>query len=69
MKRAIKHYMIAVEGGHSGSLERVKQLYVDDKVTKDVYAKALRAYQEYVKETRSPQRDEAAASSNNYKYY
>jgi len=38
-------------------------------LTKDDYAKALRAHQSYLDEVRSDQRDEAAAHSDEYKYY
>ena len=37
--------------------------------TKDDYTQALRAYQAYVVEIKSPQRDEAAAFNDAYKYY
>ena len=47
MDRAIKHYMIAVQSGHSNSLKRIKILYLDGHATKDDYTKALRLYQEY----------------------
>jgi len=69
MKRAIKHLLIAVEYGQNKALKNIQMFYSQGKVTKDEYAKALRAYQEYVKEIRSPQRDEAAAYGVLYKYY
>jgi len=59
--RAIKHYMIAVGGGHYGSLESIKRLYMRREATKDDYSKALISYQEYLNEIKSDQRDEAAA--------
>ena len=37
--------------------------------TKDDYTKALRAYQAYLVEIKSTQRDKAAAASANYRYY
>lgn len=67
MDRALKHYMIAVKGGITAaggcnvSLEKIRWLYMNKYATKDDYAKALRAYQEYLEEIRSEQRDEAAA--------
>jgi len=67
--RALKHLMIAVGGGFNLSLERIKELYTDGTVTKEDYTKALQAYQEYLSEIKSPQRDEAAAFSDNYRYY
>ena len=66
---ALKHWMIAVRSGHSNSLKRIKELYTNDDATKDDYAKALRAYQAYLVEIKSPQRDEAAAADDGYKYY
>ena len=70
MDRALKHFMIAAGGGHTASLEAVKQMYKDREATKDDYAKALRAYQENLVEIKSPQRDEAAAFIHeDYKYY
>ena len=69
MKRAIKHLLIAVGHGQNKALKNIQMFYSQGKVTKDEYAKALRAYQEYVKEIRSPQRDEAAAYGELYKYY
>ena len=36
--------------------------------TKDDYAKALRAYQAYLAEIKSDQRDKAAAASADYRY-
>ena len=37
--------------------------------TKEDYAKALQAYQAYLDEIKSGQRDEAAVFSDEYKYY
>ena len=69
MDNVIKHFMIAAGIGYSGSLENIKQMFMDGKVTKDDYAKALRSYQSYLVEIKSPQRDEAAAFDDGYKYY
>ena len=69
MDRALKHFMIAVGFGHTGCLENIKQMYVDGDATKDDYTKALRAYQAYLVEIKSPQRDEAAAFNDEFKYY
>ena len=68
MKRAIKHYMIAVGYGQNKALKNIQILYSQGKATKDDYAKALRAYQKYLDEVKSPQRDEAAAFDDEYKY-
>ena len=67
--RALKHHMIATKDGYLESLERIKTLYSNGDATKDDYAKALRARQAYLDEIRSDQRDEAAAVSDEYKYY
>jgi len=68
-ERALKHFMIAVGGGYTGSLERIKKLYTNGNVTKDDYTKALESYQEYLGEIKSVQRDEAAAFTERYRYY
>ena len=68
--RAIKHYMIAVGCGDNLSLNKIKQLYSKGNATKDDYAKALQAYQAYLSEIKSYDRDKAAAfDENEYKYY
>ena len=67
--RALKHYMIAVEFGNNGSLKNIKQMYSNGYATRDDYAKALQAYQAYLSEIKSDQRDKAAAFSDKYKYY
>ena len=69
MDRAAKHFMIAVRGGESESLELIKQMYSDGHATKDDYTKALQAYQIYLAEIKSSQRDEAAAACEDYRYY
>ena len=67
--RALKHFMIAVSFGDNDSLENIKQLFMDGDATKDDYTKALQVYQENLVEIKSPQRDEAAAFDEDYKYY
>ena len=67
--RAIKHYMIAVESGHNDSLNQIKQMYKDGYATKDDYAKALQAYQSYLDEIKSDERDKAAAVMDEFQYY
>ena len=67
--RALKHLMIAVEGGYAKSMEIVKELYSNGLATKDVYTKALQLYQVYLGEIKSPQRDKAAADSEECRYY
>ena len=67
--RAVKHHMISAGYGDNDSLEFIKQMFMDGHATKDDYAKALRVYQANLVEIKSPQRDQAAAFSDNYKYY
>ena len=69
MNRALKHYMIVAEGGEPSSLKKIQKLYTNGHATKDDYAKALRAYQAYLAEIKSTQRDAAAAARANYRYY
>ena len=68
MDRALKHYMIAAGCGDTTALENIKQMYKDGEATKDDYAKALRVYQAYLVEIKSPQRDEAATFNEGFKY-
>ena len=67
--RALKHYMIAVRGGHSIALGVIKQMYTKGDATKDDYTKALQSYQAYLGEIKSPQRDKAAAADDQFRYY
>ena len=67
--RAVKHYMIAVGDGDNDSLKIIQQMYSIGKVTKEDYTKALQAYQSYLVEIKSSQRDEAAAYDDHYLYY
>ena len=68
MDRAIKHYMIAIKGGYHDSLKDIKKLFMLGYATKDEYTKALQAYQKYLGEIKTSQRDEAAAFDVRYKY-
>ena len=67
--RAIKHFVIAVEGGDHESLKTIQQMYSNGYATKADYANALRAYQAYLSEIKSDDRDKAAAFDDEYKYY
>jgi len=69
MDRALKHWMMAVKDGCSESLKYIKMLYSNGQATKNDYAKALRSFQTYLDAIKSDQRDEAAAYSEEYKYY
>ena len=68
MNRALKHYMIAAGGGLDNSLKEIQELYTNGHAAKDDYATSLRAYQAYLVEIKSPQRDKAAAAYAN-RYY
>ena len=67
--RAIKHYMIAAGGGLDNSLKTIQKLYSNGHATKEDYSQALGAYQAYLSEIKSTQRDKAAAARANYRYY
>ena len=69
MNRALKHYMIAAEGGDDDSLKEIQTLYTNGHATKDDYAKALRVYQAYLVEIKSTQRDAAAAAREDCPYF
>ena len=68
-ERALKHFMIAVRSGHDDSLEKIQQLYSIGSATKEEYTKALQFYQAYLGEIKSPQRDKAAATYEECRYY
>ena len=67
--RALKHYMIAAGGGSNQSLKTIQQMYSKGYATRDDYAKALQAYQAYLEEIKSDQRDKAAAFDDVFEYY
>ena len=70
MKRTLRHYMIAAGGGEKESLGAIQEMFKTGVATKEDYTKALRAYQAYLGEIKSSQRNEAAAAySEEYKYY
>jgi len=68
-ERALKHYMIAVRGGYTGSLDTIREMYTNGHAAKADYTKALQLYQKYLGEIKSTQRDEAAAADEKYRYY
>ena len=68
-KRALRHFMIAVSSGNTESLNMIKEMYSNGFATKEDYTKALQSYQAYLLEIKCAQRDEAAAFSDNFKYY
>ena len=57
INRAVKHYNIAANLGHDGSLNALKQCYKEGLVSKDDFAAALRAHHAAVKATKSPERE------------
>ena len=67
--RALKHFMIAVEGGNNYSLETIRKMVRNGHATKDDYSKALITYQEYLNEIKSDQRDKVATADGHCKYY
>ena len=69
INRALKHYMIAAESGEPNSLKQIQKLFSNGHATKDDYAKALRAYQAYLGEIKSTQRDKAASACADCRYY
>ena len=69
MERALKHYMISARDGHADALKQTKKLYSNGDASKEDYMKALRAYQAYLGEIKSVQRDKAAAAREDYRYY
>jgi len=66
--RALKHFMIAIRGGHSKSLKLIQRMYLEGHATKEDYTEALQSYQVYLSEIKSKQRDEAAAAYDHYRY-
>ena len=67
--KALRHYMIAVRGGHTRSVKKIQRFYMDGHATKDHYANALQAHQAYLNEIKSNQRDKAAAFCDDFRYY
>jgi len=67
--RALKHYMIAIGDGRQEALAEIKKLYSNGDATKEDYTQALQAYQRYLDEIKSDQRDKAAADSEGCHYY
>ena len=68
-ERALKHFIIAVKDGDSDSLKKVGLFFKNGYATKEDYEKSLLLYQRYQKGIKSEQRDAAAASKDDYKYY
>ena len=69
LERSMKHYMIAVRGGCTRSLDKMGGLYKNERITKEDYTEALRAYQTYLSSIKSEHRDIAAAYDDCNRYY
>mmetsp|Transcript_7812 Transcript_7812/g.15946 ORF Transcript_7812/g.15946 Transcript_7812/m.15946 type:complete len:306 (-) Transcript_7812:208-1125(-) len=61
--RAVRHYIIAANLGHDGSLEQLKNVYPLGLVSKEDFAATLRAHKNVVDETKSKTREEAEAAN------
>lgn len=66
---AIWHYKIAVAAGDVESLKQIHQLLLNGHATKDDLLSAFDTRTAYIDMVRSDHRDEAAAYSDEYKYY
>eukprot|EP00979_Chaetoceros_neogracilis_P019275 scaffold12103_cov246-Chaetoceros_neogracile.AAC.1 len=60
--RALKHSMILANDGHDSSMKAVQEGYKNGFVTKDDYAKTIRAHGNSIDEMKSDDRDRAAAA-------
>ena len=67
--RAVKHFIIAANLGHDGSIQMLKECYKHGFVSKEDFAAALRAHQAAVDATKSPQRDAAEAFAEKFDVY
>jgi TPR repeat protein len=67
--RALKHFTLGAGNGDSVSLNRIQQMVMMGHASKDDYAEALRLYQVHLDRIRSDERDEAAAATEEWKYY
>jgi TPR repeat protein len=61
MDRAYKHWMISANDGCDSSMKAVQEGYKEGFVTKDDYAKTIRAHGNSIDEMKSDDRDRAAA--------
>ena len=57
IQRAMKHYIISAMAGHDMSLDMIKKGYTTGDVTKEDFARALRAHKDSADETKSAERD------------
>ena len=56
---AVRHFLIAAKMGSKGSVEKIKEMFMEGFATKGQYAQALSGYQDAVEESQSQDRDEA----------
>ena len=61
LNKAMRHFVIAARSGHKGSLSAVCEGFRSRDVTKQDFEETLRAFQQSANESKSKQRDEAAA--------
>ena len=59
----------AYDGGNNDSLMMIKQLYTNGRALRDDYTRTFKAYQTYLDDIRSDDRDKAASFSHQYRYY
>ena len=62
--RALKHFSIAAGDGYATSLDSIRGMIMSGHATKDDYTNALRAYQAFLDEIKSNQRDRAATAGD-----
>jgi TPR repeat protein len=62
MERAVKHFTIAANMGHEGSMKALWKLHARGKVEKEDLTATLRAHHAAVDATKSPQREQAEES-------
>ena len=67
--RALKHFMIAVKGGESNSLNLIKQMCHIGHATKDDTQRHCNHIKHTWGEIKSAQRDKAAAADEGHRYY
>ena len=68
INRALKHWMISARFGSTDSLNSIKLMNKNGDATKNDHDKAIKAYQAFIDEIKSDQRDKAAAVHDN-RYY
>jgi len=66
VSRGMKHLMISAMAGNDESLDMIKRGYTHGEVTKEDFAKALRAHKEHTDEVKSDQRDKVTISGTEY---